>query len=153
MPDWLLSIFSSVVAGSIVVFLGRIWIQSRLIASIRHEYDRQLEVYKRELDKKYKVDLLAELFAEWTAVPRGEPIPKERRARINQLSFAAALWLPTEVMVEMAKTLQLRPGAKTYFEVLLMARKHLTGDDTLRTEDITVWGPGLEKRGEPVIHI
>lgn len=151
MSDWILSLLAGCAGGSAVAYLAKTWIEARVAASIKHEYDQQLEQYKRELDKRQKIELLAELFAEWIAVPRGEVVPKERRTRLNQLSFAAALWLPESVVVEMSKTLQLKPDAKSYFEVLLLARKELTGDGTLTPEDITFWSADLEKKGQPVI--
>ncbi len=132
-------------------FLAKTWIEARVAASIKHEYDQQLERYKRELDKRQKVELVAELFAEWIAVPRGEIVPKDRRTRMNQLSFAAAIWLPPNLVVEMSKALQLKPDAKSYFEVLLLARKELIGDESLKLEDITFWGADLETKGQPVI--
>jgi len=151
MPDWILSLLAGGAGGSAVAFLAKTWIEARVAASIKHEYDQQLEQYKRELDKRQKIELLAELFAEWIAVPRGEIVPKERRTRMNQLSFAAAIWLPASVVVEMSKTLQLKPDAKSYFEVLLLARRELTGEGSLTPGDITFWGAELEKKGQPVI--
>ena len=151
MPDWILSLLAGGAGGSAVAFLAKTWIETRVAASIRHEYDQRLEQYKRELDKRQKVEIVAELFAEWIAVPRGEVVPKDRRTRMNQLSFAAAIWLPATVVVEMSKTLQFKPDAKSYFEVLLLARKELTGDQSLKLEDITFWGADLEKKGQAVI--
>jgi hypothetical protein len=151
MPDWLLSLFAGGAGGLSAAFLAKTWIEARVAASIKHEYDQQLERYKRELDKRQKVELVAELFAEWIAVPRGEIVPKDRRTRMNQLSFAAAIWLPANLVVEMSKTLQLKPDAKSYFEVLLLARKELIGDESLKLEDITFWGADLETKGQPVI--
>lgn len=151
MSDLILSLLAGGAGGSVVAFLAKTWIEARIAASIKHEYDQQLEQYKRGLDKRQKVELLAELFAEWIAVPPGEIVPKERRTRMNQLSFAAAIWLPAKVAVEMGKTLQQKQDAKSYFEVLLLARKELTGDESLALEDITYWGADLEKKGQPVI--
>jgi len=151
MPDWLLSVLAGGVGGSVVAFLAKTWIQARVASSIKREYDQHLERHKRELDKRQKVELVAELFAEWIAVPPGELVPKERRTRVNQLSFAAAVWLPADLVAEMSKPLQGKPGAKSYFEVLLLARKELAEDESLRVESITFWGADLEKKGQPVI--
>ena len=151
MSDWLLSIVAGGAGGFAAAFLAKTWIQARVAASIKNEYDQHLERYKRELDKRQKVELVAELFAEWIAVPQGELVPKDRRTRMNQLSFAASIWLPSNLVVEMSKTLQHKPGAKSYFEVLLLARKELAEDDSLKAENITFWDAGLEKKGQPVI--
>ena len=144
MPDWLQSLLAGGLGGTIAAFLFKTWIEARVVASITHEYDQQLERFK-------KVEVVAELFAEWIAVPRGEVVPKGRRTRMNQLSFAASIWLPPTIVMEMSKTLQLKPGAKSFFEVLLLARRELLGDQSLTPEHITYWGAELEKKGQPVI--
>jgi hypothetical protein len=151
--DWFFSLIAGGAGGSAAAFLAKTWIEARVVSSIKHEYDQRLEHYKRELDKRQKVELLAELFAEWIAVPPGEIVPKDRRTRMNQLSFASAIWLPSSVVVEMSKALQLKPDAKSFFEVLLLARKELTGGESLSPSDITFWGADLEKKGQPVIQL
>jgi hypothetical protein len=70
---------------------------------------------------------------------------------MNQLSFAAAIWLSESLVREMSKTLQVKPDARALFEVLLLARKELNAPDDLKIEDITFWGANLEARGHPVI--
>jgi hypothetical protein len=144
-------LFAGVAGGTTVIFLARSWIEARLTASIKHEYDQQLENFKRELDKRQKVELLAEMFAEWPAIPPGEVMPKERRTRMNQLSFAAAIWLPASVVKEMGKVLQLDPSAKCFAEILLLARKELIGDESLSPQNISYWGVELEKKGQPLL--
>ena len=144
MPEWVQFILASSIGGGITAFLAKTWIEARVKASIEHEYAQQLERYR-------KVELVAELFAEWIAVPVGEVVPKERRTRMNQLSFAASIWLPANIVREMSKRLQNQPGAKSYFEVLLLARKELLGDESLEAKDITFWDARLEKKGQPVI--
>lgn len=141
---WLQVLLSGGVGGAIAAFLLKIWIEARVSASIEHKYAQQLERYK-------KVEIVAELFAEWIAVPVGEIVPKDRRTRMNQLSFAASLWLPATIVKEMSKRLQNQPNAKSYFEVLLLARKEILGDESLTPADITFWGAELEKKGQPVI--
>lgn len=145
MSEWFLSLLAGGIGGAVATFLAKSWIEARVISSIQHEYDQRLEKYK-------KVELVAELFAEWIAIPKGEVVPKERRTRMNQLSFAAAIWLPPSLVVQMSKVLQNKPDALSYFNVLLLARKELLGDEALTPEHITYWGADLEKRGQPVIH-
>jgi hypothetical protein len=143
-PTWLQSLLAGGLGATITAFLFKTWIEARLVASITHEYNQLLERFK-------KVELVAELFAEWVAVPHGEPVPKEHRTRMNQLSFAASIWLPSAIVIEMSKTLQLKPDAKSPFEVLLLARKELLGDQSLMAEHITWWRAELEKRGDAVV--
>jgi len=143
--------FTSSVGGIVAVFLLRTWLAARITNSIKSEYDRQLEVYKRELDRKQKIELVSELLAEWIKHPKGEPVPKEQRTKLNKLSFQASLWLPKELAVELNKALQIRPDAKSIFEILLLARKQLLGDDSLTTDSVTFWKPELEQQGDPVL--
>ncbi len=150
MPDVLNSLLTGGAAGAVVAFLLRTWVEARVKASIEHDYDQRLELFKRQLDERQKVAVLSELLAEWIAVPKGEPLPKERRTMINRLSFEASLWLPAELAKELSRTLQTKPGAKSIFEILLLARKQLTGDESLSAEHVTFWGAEFEKLGAPV---
>jgi len=151
MIQLLQSLFTGAVGGAAVAFLAKTWIETRLAASIKHEYDKQLEQYKKELDKRQKVELLAELFAEWIATPPGTPPSPDQRLRLNKLSFAASLWLPPDLVVEVGKTLQLSPDGKSLFDVLLLARKEIAGDESVKAGNITFWGANLELKGQPII--
>lgn len=143
--------FTSLFGGLVAVFLLRVWLVARITNSIKSEYDRQLEVYKRTLDRKQKIELVSELLAEWIKHPKGEVIPKEQRTKLNKLSFQATLWLPTELAVELSKALQNQLGAKSIFEILLLARKLLLEDNSLSVDSVTFWKPELEQQGDPVL--
>jgi hypothetical protein len=67
-------------------FLLGLWLKARLEASIRHEYDRKLEDYRRQQNRRERAAAIAELFSEWAA--RGE------EKTLNRLAWEAALWLP-----------------------------------------------------------
>lgn len=151
MEELLKIISASTISGLVVVFLLKTWLTARITNSIKSEYDRQLEVYKRELDRKQKIELVSELLAEWIKFPKGETIPKEQRTKLNKLSFQASLWLPTELAKELNIALQLRDNAKSIFEILLLARKLLLEDETLPIDLVTFWKPELEEKGDPVI--
>jgi hypothetical protein len=43
------------------------WLKSRLEKSIEHEYNRRLADYQRELRKRDRAAMIAELFAEWAS--------------------------------------------------------------------------------------
>ncbi|SFF25424.1 hypothetical protein [Nitrosomonas sp. Nm166] len=145
MIEVLTSLLAGGLAGTVVAFLLKTWTEARAKASIEHEYNQRLEIFKRQLDERQKIALVSELLAEWIAVPRGEQIPKDR----NRLLFEASLWLPPELAVELSKTLQLKPTAKSIFEIFLLARRQLTGDASLASEHITFWGPEFEKPSQP----
>ena len=69
----ILTIFlTSTIGGLAAIFLLKTWLTKRITYSIKSEYDRQLEVYKRELDRKQKIELISELLAEWIKHPKGK---------------------------------------------------------------------------------
>ena len=141
------------IAGAVVVFLTKTWIETRLKESIKHEYDQKLEQFKQALEasrlEKQKIELVSELIAEWMANPHGEIFSKEYRARLNRLSFQASLWLPSALAIELSKRLQNKPDAKSSWELVLFARRLLTGDSSLSVEHVTFWGLEFEKTPYP----
>lgn len=138
---------TSTLGGLASIFLLKTWLTARITHSIKNEYDRQLEVYKRELDRKQKIELVSELLAEWIKYPNGEAMPKDHRTKLNNLSFQACLWLPSDLAKELNKALQLRKDAKTIFEILLLARKLILDDENLPLDLTTYWGIDSEKNG------
>lgn len=146
------AVLSSGVAAIVLAFLGRTWIVARVKASIEHEYKKQFELFQRDLDRKQKIELVAELVAEYMKTPQGETMPREQRHLLNKLSFQATLWLPAELAIELSKRLQNQKDAKSPFDLILLARRLLSEDTTLGPEHVTFWSPELEQRGDPVIH-
>jgi hypothetical protein len=142
------------VAGAILVFLARNWIETRLRESINREYDQKLAKFQRELEtrqvEKQKIELVSELIAEWMANPPGETFAKDYRVRLNRLSFQASLWLPPELAIELSKRLQNKPDAKNSWELILFARRMLTGDSSIGMEHVTFWGSEFEKIKPPM---
>jgi hypothetical protein len=145
------SIVASTISFAIVAFLARTWIEARLKSSIEHEYKKQFELFQRQLDRQQKVELVAELLAEFIKIPAGEVVPREQRHLLNRLSFQSTLWLPPELAVQLSKRLQNHPDAKSAFELILLARHLLTDDASLKLEHVTFWRSELEQRGDPVI--
>lgn len=150
------TILSSVVAAvatvSVLAFLGKSWIETRLKASIEQEYKKQFEFFKRELDQKQKVELVAELLAEYLKTPYGEPVTREQRTVLNKLSLQASLWLPSELAIELSKRLQNKPDATTPFDLILLARRELTGDTSIIGDHVTLWDTQREQVADPVLH-
>lgn len=147
------SVIASAAAISIVAFLGRTWIEARLKSSVEHEYKKQFELFQRQLDRKEKIELVAELLAEYIKIPIGETVPREQRHLLNKLSFQATLWLPSDLAIQLSKRLQNQPDAKNPFELILLARQLLTDDAPLGLEHVTHWRAELEQRGDPVLHV
>ena len=149
--DVLVALVAGSASGGAVLLLFRVWIEARLKASIQHEYNERLELFKKQLEERSKIALVADLLSQWISIPKGDPIPKEQRTELNRLSFEATLWLPSDLAVELSKTIQLKAGAKSIFDLLLLARKVLTGDSELQNAHVTYWGHDIESRGQPVI--
>ena len=149
----LTSVTASATATVIIGFLGKTWIQSRIKASIEHEYKKQFALFTRELDRKEKIELVAELIGEYMKTPLGEVMEREQRLLLNKLSFKATLWLPSDLAIELSKRLQNLPDAKSPFELVLMARKALLNDESLKPEHVTIWSLEKELRADPVLHI
>jgi hypothetical protein len=150
----MLEVFLAALAGTTVGAialgaLGKAWLEARLRESIKHEYDQALARFKQTLDEqqlqKQKVELVSELLAEWLANPPGEIFSKEYRTRLNRLSFQASLWLPAALAIELSKRLQVKPDAKSAFELVLLARRQLIGDQSLTVEHVTFWDVKFEK--------
>ncbi len=146
------AILSSTFTVVIIAFLGRTWIEARLKSSIEHEYKKQFELFQRQLDRKQKIELVAELIAEYLKIPQGEKVPREQRHVLNKLSFQATLWLPSELAIQLSARLQNLPNAKSPFELILLARQLLTDDSSLGHEHVTFWNVELEQRGDPIFH-
>ncbi len=75
------AILSSTFTVVIIAFLGRTWIEARLKSSIEHEYKKQFELFQRQLDRKQKIELVAELIAEYLKIPQA------RKYRGNNATF------------------------------------------------------------------
>lgn len=146
------SIFTSLLTIAALGYFGRAWLEARLKSSIEHEYKKQFELFQRELDQKQKVELVAELLAEYAKTPYGETVPREQRTLLNKLSFQASLWLPSELAIELGKRLQNKPDGKSPSELILIARRLLIGDTSITIEDITSWGSLTEQRADPILH-
>jgi hypothetical protein len=132
------SLFGGGVCATVVFFLLKTWIKTRLEASIKHEYDAKLEEFKFEIRKREQSALVAELFSKWIHVDESK-IPNVRE--LNRLSFEISLWLPDEVAVEIGRRLKNLQNAKPAQDLLAECRKIIQGKDTkLRPEDITFFG-------------
>mgnify|MGYP005991065773 CR=1 FL=1 len=138
------AVTASVVVNGIIVYTLKEWFATRLKYSIESEYRKQHELFTRELDRKEKVGLISELLAEWIRYPAGENLDNEYRTNLNKLSFECTLWLSPKLSKELALALQRKDEAKSIFEILIMARKELIGDQEIGTEHVTYWGQEKE---------
>jgi len=124
----------TVLVGNALLFgalqvAAAVWLKARLEASIRHEYDRRLENYRRELDRKQRAAIVAELFAEWAS-------PTPDRKVLNRLSWEVSLWLPSSIVKDVTKRLANASDAREVKDILVDVRKHLAPGDDIAAHDI-----------------
>lgn len=106
------------------------WIQARLSASIKHEYDKKLEQLKREQDQRHKAAAIAELLAEWTHV-------KDDTKKLNQLLWEFCLYLPASLVKDLQATVSNAPGHKSAPQLIVSIRQQLLGPaDPIEEQDV-----------------
>jgi hypothetical protein len=117
----------------ILAFLTKTWIEKRIEFSIQHEYDRKLSKFEKDLDVRLRAELVADLMAEW--------IKKDLDYhRLNQLSFQAFLWLPSQLARDLSSTLSHKPGADDLRSIIQKVRKHLLGEaDDIESHHVIVF--------------
>lgn len=99
-----LSIVSSVLV-LLGVWLGREWLLIRLKDSIKHEYDKKLEEYKYEVEKRKKAEMVARLLAHWLSLP-------EQQEELNRLTFECFLWLPDDIAQDLSSLWHMKEKVK-----------------------------------------
>lgn len=124
---------------SIVLFLCRTWLTERLKQSISHEYAIKLEEWKQAEQIRIKSEAIASLLAEWMSFP-------DEQKTLNKLTFEAYLWLPTEILELLTKTLAHDPTAPNAREILSKVRQHLLNDDSLKASDIIIFKQESDRR-------
>ncbi|MDH5368744.1 MAG: hypothetical protein OEW99_01880 [Gammaproteobacteria bacterium] len=133
---------SSSVTALILAFLGKTWIQSRVKSSIAAEYKKQFELFSRELDRKEKIELVAEIMAEYLNTPEGDPMSREQRNKLNQLSFKCSLWLPKDIAIQLSKRIQNKEDAISPYQIIVEAREALlesSNSGEITHEHVTIW--------------
>ena len=106
----------------LALFLSKAWIEARIVSSVKHEYDKKLGDYQRQNEIRTRAELISELMAEWIS-------PDIDYKRLNQLSFQAFLWLPSELAQDLSNTLSHKPDAPNLRQIIANVRKHLLNVD------------------------
>jgi len=136
MESWIVSIissFSTVFLISAVGYLSRTWIAKRLQYSIKHEYDTKLSDSEHNRDVRLKAELISDLLSEWLS----KDVDYQK---LNELTFKAFLWLPTELADDLSSTLSHKNDAPDVRSLLDQVRKHLLGkDDNLEAYKIIIF--------------
>ncbi|MGH9933043.1 MAG: hypothetical protein ACREA9_27995 [Pyrinomonadaceae bacterium] len=122
--------------GLLIAILGgiqtvlSIWLKSTIEGTVKHQFDRDLEIFKGEIRQRERAALIAELIAEWDSRPADTK-------RLNQLVIEANLWLPEQYARDLNRILTKAPDAKFPKELILDIRHLLNGnDDGLTAEEI-----------------
>lgn len=123
----------------IVLWLLRTWFAERIKQSIGHEYAVKLEEWKKSEQIRVKSEAIASLLAEWMSFP-------DDQRNLNKLTFEAYLWLPTDILRLLTKTLTHAPTAPNAREILWHVRKHLLEDETLQSSEIVIFKQESERR-------
>jgi hypothetical protein len=121
------------IAGTaVILWLLRTWFAERIKQSIGHEYAIKLEEWKKSEQVRLKSEAIASLLAEWMSFP-------DDQRTLNKLTFEAYLWLPTDILQLLTKTLTNDPTAPNARDILWHVRKHLLDDDTLAPWEIVIF--------------
>lgn len=78
-----------------LTFLSTLWIKSRLENSIKHDYDKKLEDYRVDIEKRNKAEQISELLSEWLSFP-------DSQKDLNKLSINLFLWLPDNLLEDLS---------------------------------------------------
>jgi hypothetical protein len=110
--------------------VAAVYVKASIEGRIRHDYERDLETLRYELRQREQAVMVAELLAEWGDNPSD-------LKRLNKLAFQASLWLPSDIVTELAKVLSYTSGAKDPKDILVAVRRHIKGqDDGITTQQI-----------------
>lgn len=124
-------LFSIITPLSVIQVLLAWWMQARRTNSIKHEYDKKLEEFRREQVHREKAAVVAEFLAEWTHVRDADT------KKLNQLLWELTIYLPSGLVRDVKSMTTNALGCKTANEVLVAARNHLLGnEDPIIPDDV-----------------
>lgn len=93
------------------------------------EQQAKQEAYRAQQQNKQKVEIIAELLAEWISRP-------EELTQLNKLTYQAFLWLPDDIAVELSRILSHHGKATSVPDIIVKVRKHLLNDTVITANDI-----------------
>lgn len=129
LEEFIYTILTSGIASGAFI----LWSKFKLQYSIKHEYDKNIEKYKNELESRKKAELIAELLSEWLSFP-------DTQVKLNKLTFEAFLWLPDEIAKDLSNLLAHKENAPEVRDILLKIRKYLLNDNTnLESKEIIIF--------------
>lgn len=101
------------------------------LADIKLVNEHISQEYAFQIEKRKKGEMLSELFALWIQSAPGGPgssrmsvraLAPDDFKRLNELSFACALWLPQNILTDVYNTLSNVSGAKSIKDILADVR-------------------------------
>jgi hypothetical protein len=129
LQEFIYTIFTSAIVSSMAV----LWFKFKFQYSVKHEYDKNIEKLKNELELRKKTELIAELLSEWLSFP-------EKQSKLNKLTFKAFLWLPDEIASNLSKLLSHENNAPDVRDTLIEIRKYLLNKNTtLKADEIIIF--------------
>ncbi len=107
---------------------------TRELADIRLVNEQMLQENAFQIEKRRKAEMVSELFALWIQSAGEGPGPDRQSVRalgpddfkrLNELSFACALWLPQGILADVYNALSKASGAKNIKDILVDIRNVL----------------------------
>ena len=87
----------------IAVGAGGLWLLNRIFPElIKFSYNQRLEVFKRKILQREKVSIISEL----VVLIRKQALNSDEKARANLIMVELALYLPRDIVVNLAHTLK-----------------------------------------------
>jgi hypothetical protein len=125
-------LFAVIASISVIQAMLAWWIQARITNSIKHEYDKKLEKFKRDQLRKEKAAVVAEFLAEWTHLEGADT------KKLNQLLWELTLYLPADIVRDVKSMATKEFNGRTAPEIIVSARNHLLdGVDPIEKSDVT----------------
>jgi hypothetical protein len=111
-------VWAGVALAGVLQFLFVLLLRTRLENSVRHQYDRLLIDYQRQVRIREQASRVAELLAHRYS----SNIDPEK---FNRLAWELSLWLPAPLVCDLTRCLVADANAKTPKEILIEVRKVL----------------------------
>lgn len=131
--DILYMVLTTTILSSILTFLSTIWIKWRLENSIKHEYDKKIEDYKNDIEKRNKAEQISELLSEWLSFP-------DSQKELNKLSINLFLWLPDNLIIDLSNLLShSQTNPVDIRDFIFNIRKYLNSDTKINKNSIILF--------------
>lgn len=138
MNEILTSVTASVVTVAVIGFIAGEWMKARVVASIKHEYDKEIEALRAEFRIRESGVRIAALLS--------EAFCDERNRDFNKLAWELSITLPDDAAKAMVKVLVDARDVQSLKTAILEVRRSIRGGTALAVGDIVHRGE-LRMRG------